>query len=186
MNNSVKLVKLFEGMFMPCAAEIAQYIYDTSSDARSITTVRRQVNRELEEGVQANVLTRTLGRQPDNAKSVTRFTTRKHAEASSIKCRLIETRVGVQLNGNTKRIRQCLGAMIASGMYKDKVFTGLDASIEPLYQYIQVLSIKPADELRKCAQYNKHWSINIRHVLQNHFGILNDTAFSLIELKEKL
>ncbi len=183
MNKSVQLAIAFAGTHMVTAYELGQNFYNERKDSKAdVDSVRRQCAKELEEGVKAGLLTRVNGkRYPGSTKFAHRYTCRKYADKIGLKN--VPYKDGHKApvkTGIVALIRKCVAEMVDDKTYRHKKFTSNAIGIATVIQYIREGKTPTARKILK--NHASTYERNVRYVVVNHRGVLDDNGVILRDL----
>lgn len=177
MNDSVKLVEQFEGVYMPSSFEIAQHLYGTDDNISKdvyVDSVRRRVHNHLRSGVDSGIIVRVKGKNTSTCKRIVyRYTTAEYANNMGLTNVPYPSRRPIPKSGVIKLINKCIGEMITLQAYRHKNFLLNDTAVDSVMDYIKNSSSNVARTLRQ-AKFKKSLSSNVLYVIKNMRGVLND------------
>ncbi len=183
MNKSVQLVIAFAGTYMPTAYELGQNFYDENKHSQTyVDSVRRQCAKELEAGVKAGLLTRVKGKKyAGSNKFAHRYTCRKYADKIGLKnVPYKDGRNTIPRTGIIALIEKCIAEMIVDKTYRHKKFTSNEVGIATVIQYIQEGKTATARKILK--SHASTYERNVKYVVRNHRGVLDDNGVILRDL----
>ena len=182
MNQSIKLVLSFNGVYMPSTFELAQNFYTGSQSKTYVDSVRRRVHDELREGVEKGLLSRINGKKnPSTGAHVHRYTCRKHADKLGIKSVPYSDGKGSPARtGVIDLINRCIAEMTIDKTYRHKKFTSNVDGVSTVMYFIANSKSAPAQKLRNGNYSNIKQ--NVLYVVKNHRGVLDDHGVHLNDL----